>query len=73
MQIVAHFALQFNIKSPVKETIILFDDLLTNGTHFKACKRLIQERLPDHAVIDLFIGRAKRPDVFSDFDVIEES
>jgi hypothetical protein len=61
------------LKSPVKETIILFDDLLTNGTHFKACKRLIQERLPDHAVIDLFIGRAKRPDVFSDFDVIEES
>lgn len=58
---------------PAKETIVLFDDLLTNGTHFKACKRILNERLPDRAVVGLFIGRAKRSDVFSDFDVGEDS
>ncbi len=61
------------LQMPVKQTIILFDDLLTNGTHFKACKRLLNERLPDRSVFGLFIGRAKRPDILADFDVIEDS
>lgn len=56
------------LQPPVKQTIILFDDVLTNGTHFKACKRLLNERLPDRNVVGLFIGRAKRPDVLADFD-----
>lgn len=58
------------LKPPVKSTIILFDDLLTNGTHFKACKRLLNERLPDRKVLGLFIGRAKRPDAAADFAAI---
>lgn len=58
------------LKTPVKPVIILFDDLLTNGTHFKACKRLLNERLPNHQVIGLFIGRSKRASVLDDFDVI---
>jgi hypothetical protein len=60
------------IQIPVKETIILFDDLLTNGTHFKACKRLLNERLPGRTVLGLFIGRVKRNDVLADFDVTKE-
>lgn len=43
--------------------IVLVDDILTNGTHFKACKRLIQEHIPGCEVIGLFIGRCKWPDV----------
>lgn len=56
------------LQTPVKEIIILFDDVLTNGTHFRACKRLLNERLPGRAVVGLFIGRAKRPDVLGIFN-----
>lgn len=55
---------------PVRSTIILFDDLLTNGTHFRACKRHLNERLPDRSVVGLFIGRVKRPDAVDDFAVL---
>jgi hypothetical protein len=61
-----------SLQTPVKQTIILFDDVLTNGTHFKACKRLLNERLPKCSVVGLFIGRAKRPDVLADFDIIND-
>ncbi|MBL8371615.1 MAG: hypothetical protein JNK28_09520 [Burkholderiaceae bacterium] len=44
---------------PLRPLIILFDDVLTNGTHFKACKRRLVERVPDAKVIGLFIGRRK--------------
>ena len=52
-----------SLQTEVKSTLVLFDDLITNGTHFRACKKLLNERLPDRAVVGLFIGRVKRPDV----------
>lgn len=52
-----------SLQTEVESTLILFDDLITNGTHFRACKKLLNERLPDRAVVGLFIGRVKRPDV----------
>ena len=44
-------------QKPIQQKIILFDDVLTNGTHFKACKRLLLERLPESKVYGLFIAR----------------
>jgi hypothetical protein len=49
------------LAQPIRPTVILFDDVLTNGTHFKACKRLITEHAPATRVIGLFIGRRKLP------------
>ena len=49
------------LQTPLKQWVILFDDVLTNGTHFKACKRRLIERVPDAKVIGLFIGRRKAP------------
>ena len=43
-----------------KKTIILFDDILTTGAHFKACKELLKEKLPDIRIIGLFIARTIR-------------
>jgi predicted amidophosphoribosyltransferase len=55
----------------LKPTVIVFDDVLTNGTHFKACKRKILERSPQTRVIGLFIGRRKLPPTEEvDFDSI---
>ncbi len=58
------------LRESVREKIILFDDVLTNGTHFKVCKRRLSERLPGHAIYGVFIGRSKRPDAADEFEVI---
>ncbi len=40
-----------------KKNIVLIDDVLTNGTHFKACCELILEVIPDASIIGLFLAR----------------
>jgi hypothetical protein len=57
------------LNPPLKGTVVIFDDLLTNGTHFKACQRILLETVPGTRIIGLFIGRRKSAplaDVFSD-------
>lgn len=49
------------LQQPLRPTVFLFDDVLTNGTHFKAGKRLILERAPGCRVVGLFVGRRKLP------------
>jgi phosphoribosylpyrophosphate synthetase len=39
------------------KAVFLFDDIITNGRHFKACKQLILEHYPQARVIGLFIAR----------------
>lgn len=46
---------------PLKPTVVIFDDVLTNGTHFKASKRRLLECVPTCNIIGLFIGRRKCP------------
>lgn len=53
---------------PLNGTVFVFDDVLTNGTHFKACKRKILECEPSAKVVGLFIGRRKPPEL--DFEAI---
>ena len=61
------------LSSALKPTVFIFDDVLTNGTHFKACKRLLLERVPTCKVVGLFVGRRKpiltigTDDLFDDF------
>ena len=49
------------LATPLKQTVFIFDDVITNGTSFKACKRKLLERVPGVNVVGLFIGRCKRP------------
>jgi predicted amidophosphoribosyltransferase len=41
----------------LRDHIILFDDIITAGAHFKACKELIQERFPTKKITGVFIAR----------------
>lgn len=41
-----------------KHKIILFDDVITTGAHFKACKKLLKEEFPDSEIIGIFIARS---------------
>ena len=36
---------QSRLTQPLKATVVLFENLLTNGTHFKACQRLLNEQV----------------------------
>ena len=42
------------------EKIVLIDDMITSGSHFKACQKLILEHHPDIRVIGVFWTRAKK-------------
>lgn len=44
------------IASPATD-IIVIDDVITSGAHFKACKRMIKDHIPDANVVGLFWAR----------------
>jgi hypothetical protein len=48
--------------TPVRDQIVLFDDVLTSGKHYKVGKARIMEVLPNHPVIGLFVARVPHVD-----------
>jgi hypothetical protein len=46
-----------SLKLPIPETILIVDDVLTTGCHFKAVKKIINQHLPSVPVFGLFIAR----------------
>lgn len=45
------------LQVPVRERIVLFDDVLTSGKHYKVAKTRIQEQIPDAIIDAIFIAR----------------
>jgi predicted amidophosphoribosyltransferase len=56
-ELVALYEVDETLTSSVRDTIIIFDDMLTTGTHFKAMQQVIENRFPDKKIIGLFICR----------------
>ena len=56
------------LANPEPASIILFDDLLTTGAHFKAAKRKLLERFPTREVVGIFIARRVLPSPIDDFE-----
>ena len=50
---------------PEPQALVVVDDVLTTGSHYRAVQRVLSERFPDAAVVGLFIAR-RAPDA-SDF------
>jgi hypothetical protein len=42
---------------PAPKKIIIFDDMITAGSHFKACKTILQARFPKAKIIGVFFTR----------------
>lgn len=54
---------------PLSRAIILFDDVLTTGKHFKCCERRLREVVPEAThILGVFIARRILADPFDDFD-----
>jgi predicted amidophosphoribosyltransferase len=43
-----------------KKNIILVDDVITYGAHFKACQKLLRDEFPNSHIKGLFIGRTNK-------------
>jgi len=42
---------------PLRDRLVLFDDVLTTGKHYRCCARRLREVLPDIPISGLFIAR----------------
>lgn len=52
-----NYRIDENLANPTPSRIAVFDDLLTKGTHFRAAKRVLQQRFPNVEVFGFFIAR----------------
>lgn len=65
------YAIDENTVPGIRPTLIIFDDMITTGNHFKAMQTTLLRRFPNATIIGLFISRrvseAENPfDVFDD-------
>lgn len=51
--------------------IVLVDDVITSGAHFKACQRLIHEHHPDIEIAGVFWAKVIWPEIEFDFEEID--
>jgi hypothetical protein len=49
------------VASPPPQRVIVFDDVIAGGSHFKAMKMVLQDRFPGLEVIAVFLTRTIRP------------
>jgi predicted amidophosphoribosyltransferase len=45
---------------PVRERIVLFDDVVTSGNHFVACRQFLLSHFPGREVVGVFVARRVR-------------
>ena len=53
----AVYAVAEEIAHPIPRSLVVVDDMLTTGAHFKAAQRVLQRRFPQVPVVGLFIAR----------------
>jgi hypothetical protein len=56
-----HYSIDDDYLDPAPDVIVLFDDVLTTGCHFKAIESVLKDRFPDVTVYGLFLARTVRP------------
>lgn len=68
----ARYKLESIDNSQLREKLIIFDDVLTVGSHFRAVKSLLKEAYPDKKIYGLFIARSISAPISDDFDVLTD-
>lgn len=62
-----HYSIDEDYVAPEPDVVILFDDVLTTGSHYKAIESVVRDRFPQLTVLGLFLARAVRPPEDEDF------
>ncbi|ASD88375.1 hypothetical protein B7823_06950 [Salmonella enterica] len=71
-EIMANYRLDENLRAGCRDNIVIFDDVLTAGSHFKAMKRFLLQFFPEANMPGLFVARTARDaDMASLFDVLK--
>ena len=52
-----HYRIDTQQLTDIREHLVIFDDVLTTGCHFKAMQRVLHRHLPNHAIIGVFVAR----------------
>ncbi|HAV5946515.1 TPA: hypothetical protein JI227_11080 [Acinetobacter baumannii] len=58
-KLIQNYRIDQNLLQPVPETIIIIDDVLTTGCHYKAVKYHLEQAFPSADIYGLFIARRK--------------
>lgn len=71
-QIVANYSIDDSVALPVPKLILVTDDVLTTGAHFKAMQQILGSRYPGVEIVGFFIARRvpESSDPASDFEVL---
>lgn len=56
-----NFVIDESKTNPKPKAIILFDDIITSGAHFKAAQSLLQVEFPGIPIIGIFVARSVSP------------
>ncbi len=67
-QLETNLKIDEDLADDIGDTIYLFDDVITTGAHFIACRNVLLKRFPNFSVVGIFVARrAILPDS-SDYD-----
>ncbi len=69
--LIANYVLDESITEPEPTTILIFDDVITTGCHFKAVQQLLAKRFPSANIAGFFIARRTPKSVDMDFDTTD--
>jgi predicted amidophosphoribosyltransferase len=56
-----HYSVNEACANPAPTSVFLFDDVITNGSHYKAIQSVLKKRFPGVSVIGFFIARTIHP------------
>ncbi|EJN2862229.1 hypothetical protein NPT69_001072 [Salmonella enterica subsp. enterica serovar Yaba] len=59
-EIVANYRINTDLLEGCRSNIVVFDDVLTAGSHFKAMKTFLRQSLPEANIAGLFVARTAR-------------
>ena len=71
-QIAANYQFDQTLTTGIRNTIVIFDDVLTAGSHFKAMKDTIRHHLPNVGIMGLFVARTARESDLIDFEDLND-
>jgi hypothetical protein len=63
------------IRPAIRPNVVFFDDMVTGGNHYVACRNFLHERYPNMRIVGVFVARRVLPatspfDDFADFEGI---